>query len=98
MPYIRGADGYAYCYDTLASSGQPFEYGGGYGANVYVNISTTDVVSITAGDSVELVCYTGGTNGSFLYDAGVTATLINSLHNQKKQSRRLRQSPEEAAR
>ncbi len=98
MPYIRGADGYVYCYDTLASSGQPFEYGGGFGSNVYVTTSTSDVMFITAGDSVELVCYTGGTNGSFLYNAGVTATLINSSDNQKKQSKRLHQSPEEAAR
>jgi hypothetical protein len=97
MPYIKGADGFVYCYDTLASSGQPFEYGGGFGANVYVNTSTSDIMSITAGDAVELVCYTGGANGSFLYNAGVTATLINSLERQKKQSRRPHETPEQAA-
>jgi hypothetical protein len=84
MPFIVTGDTYAFCFDTLASNGGPFQYGGGYGSDVYVNPSTSDVIFVGAGDSVQLWCYSGGTNGSFVYNAGITATLINSADKAKK--------------
>jgi hypothetical protein len=98
MPFIRAGDTYAFCFDTLASSGAPFQYGGGYGSSVYVTTSTSDVMFISSGDAVQLWCYTGGTNGSFVYNAGVTATLINSSNKKKGQSQRQHETPEQAAR
>jgi hypothetical protein len=84
MPYIVTGDTYAFCFDTLASNGSPFQYGGGYGSDVYVTTSTTDAIFIGAGDQVQLWCYTAGTNGSFVFNAGITATLINSADKAKK--------------
>ena len=84
MPFIVSGDTYAFCFDTLASNGSAFQYGGGYGSEVYVTTSTSDVIFVGAGDAIQLRCYTGGSNGSFVYNAGITATLIHSSDKAKK--------------
>jgi hypothetical protein len=94
MPFIVSGDSYAFCFDTLASNGGAFQYGGGYGSEVYVTTSTSDVIFVGAGDSIQLWCYTGGTNGSTVYNAGITATLINSSNKKKGQSQRQHEPPE----
>lgn len=79
---IRAADTLgAFCYDTLASIGSPVQYGGSSSAGVaqgFQQASITDVLFVGAGDSVELWCY-GSTGGvSDVFNAGITATLIDS--------------------
>ena len=71
----------AFCYDTLASNGSPFEFGGSSSAGVaqgFQQAAITDVIGIGQGDSVQVWCYgsTGGVSDAF--NAVVTATLINS--------------------
>jgi hypothetical protein len=80
----------AFCYDTLASNGGAFQYGGSSSAGVqqgFQQASISDVISISAGDSVELFCY--GSNGGFssVFNAGITATLINSASDASKKPR-----------
>ena len=84
MPYIVTGDTYAFCSTPWQATGSLFQYGGGYGSDVYVTTSTTDAIFIGAGDAVQLWCYSGGTNGSFVFNAGITATLINSADKAKK--------------
>ena len=98
MPFIKTGDSYVFCFDTLASSGSPSQYGAGYGSGVYVNPSITDALFVGAGDSVQLWCYAGGNNGSLAFNAGITATLINNhspLRAQKRQPLRPRVRPEQ---
>jgi len=48
-----------------------------------VNFSTvaeTAAVRVTAGDRLEEICTTGGNNGSYAYDAGITAIRVLSSH------------------
>ncbi len=38
-------------------------------------------VPVTAGDTLEEICFTNGNNGSFAYDAGITAIrVLSSSH------------------
>lgn len=75
---VANGDQYVFCYDTLASNGNPSQMTGSYGPPPSISASITDAISISAGDSIELLCYTGGSNGSYVASAGLTATLINS--------------------
>src|SRR5271168_1275119 len=87
LPAVASGDGYVFCYDTLASTGTASQYGGQYASGQtlnYAQVSVTDVLFIGAGDAVQLWCYTGGSNGSYAFNAGLTATLINSLEKAKK--------------
>ncbi len=87
LPAVATGDEYIFCYDTLASSGIASQYGGQYASGQTINyaqVSVSDVLSISAGDAVQLWCYTGGSNGSYAFNAGLTATLINSSDKAKK--------------
>jgi hypothetical protein len=78
-------DGGGFCYDALASTGNFSQWGGGNFVGGYEQASVTDALSINAGDSVELVCVTTNNNGSsYVYDAGLTVTLINSGNDAKR--------------
>jgi hypothetical protein len=80
FPYVAAGDQFVFCFDTLASSGTPSQYGGSYQSNNYAQASITDVLFINSGDSVKVWCETEGFNGSYVANAGLTATLINSAH------------------
>jgi hypothetical protein len=95
LPYVVNGDGYAFCYDTLASSGIPSQYGGGYQVDNYEQASISDVLFVSMGDSIQLWCYVGGENGSTLYNAGLTAALINTIQSKKMKTRHPRERPEQ---
>ena len=79
MLFININDGGGFCYDTLASTGSASQWGGSNSVGGYQQTSVTDALSINAGDSIQLVCQTDNNNGfSFVFNAGLTATLINS--------------------
>jgi hypothetical protein len=80
FPYVAAGDQFVFCFDSLASSGTASQYGGSFQSNNYAQASITDVLFINSGDSVQVWCETEGFNGSFVANAGVTATLINSAH------------------
>jgi hypothetical protein len=85
LPFVATGDSFVFCYDTLASSGAASQYGGNFSTGgTYAQASITDVLFINAGDSVQLFCYTGGANGSYSFNGGITATLINSANRAKK--------------
>jgi hypothetical protein len=97
MPFVSSDGNFAFCYDTLASSGSAHQYGGSYASNNYVAASISDALFVSAGDSVQLYCYASGSS-SFLFNAGITATLINSPSLGKKgQSVHRHETPEQAA-
>ena len=98
LPFVVAGDKDVFCYDALASTGgNPSQFGGSFQSDNYAPVSITDALFITAGDTVQLGCETDGDNGSFVLNAGITATLINSS-NQAKKGRVLHrhQTPKEA--
>jgi hypothetical protein len=87
LPAVATGDEYVICYDTLASTEIASQYGGQYASGQTVNyaqVSVSDMLFVNAGDAVQLWCYTGGSNGSYAFNAGLTATLINSSDKAKK--------------
>jgi hypothetical protein len=87
LPAVATGDEFVFCYDTLASSGTASQYGGQFASGQTINyaqVSVSDVLFVSAGDAVQLWCYTGGSNGSYAFNAGLTATLINSADKAKK--------------
>jgi hypothetical protein len=66
----------AFCYDTTSSSGSPFQFSGS-SSSLDQTASITDVIKVNAGDSFQLFCY--GSDSSELINAGLTATLINTV-------------------
>jgi IPT/TIG domain len=87
-------DGAGYCYDTLASSGTPRQYGGSNLGEYTQQASITDAVYANAGDSIQLWCY--GYNGydtSYVYNGGLTSTLINTVTTKPGKHRGQRLAP-----
>jgi hypothetical protein len=89
LPFVASGDSFTFCYDTLASSGSASQYGG------YIQASISDVLFVGAGDSVKLLCYSGGTAGDVAFNAGITATLIKSSEKAKKAHSRRHVTPEQ---
>jgi hypothetical protein len=82
-------DSAAYCYVTLASSGA-FDgiSGGSSNAGFWEQASVADAWSISSGDAVQLICYSNSGDGNtYVNNASVTATLINSAFDTKRKSR-----------
>jgi hypothetical protein len=77
----------AFCYDTTASNGTPVQFGGSGLTGNFQQASITDVFTVNAGDSFQLFCY--GSIGGFsdAFNAGLTATLINSADSASKKVR-----------
>jgi hypothetical protein len=82
-------DSAAYCYVTLASSGtNDGVQGGSSNAGFWEQASVADAFSISAGDAVQLVCYSNANDGNtYVNNASVSATLITSASDAKKKSR-----------
>jgi hypothetical protein len=80
---IAAGDG-AYCYATTEFEGGGFTQGGSsagaaIGQGVYQTASTTDAIFASAGDFIELWCYSATNNASTtIFTAGLSATLIES--------------------
>ena len=78
---VASGDG-AYCYVATANgAGLTPNYGGAYNPSTttaFAQASNTNVVTVVAGDSIELWCY-DHTGGSTVYNSAITATLIGSV-------------------
>jgi hypothetical protein len=95
LPFVASGDSFTFCYDTLASSGSASQYGVGDTSDGYIQASISDVLFVGAGDSVKPLCYSGGTAGDVAFNAGITATLINSSDKAKKAHSRRHVTPEQ---
>jgi Collagen triple helix repeat (20 copies) len=73
----------ALCYDTTASSGSSSQFAGSSSFG-FQQASITDVITVSAGDSFQLWCYTQNGGSSIVYNAGITATLINNASDASK--------------
>jgi hypothetical protein len=84
MIWVDANDGGAFCYDSLNSTGTPSQYGGSSLVGGYQQISINDALFIAAGDYAQVSCYSSNGDGnSFIYNGGLTATLINSFFDAK---------------
>ena len=80
LPFVAAGDEDVFCYDALASTGSiPSQFGGSFQSANYAQVSISDVLFISAGDTLQLGCETAGDNGSSVFNAGITATLINGF-------------------
>jgi len=77
----------AFCYDALASAGTASQYGGsGDAADRLQQASIADMLFVSAGDSIQLWCESALGAGSYVFNAGITATLINSASDASKKA------------
>jgi hypothetical protein len=81
--------GGARCYDTTASSGLPFQFGGS-DSLLNQQVSITDAVSVSAGDSFQLFCFGSVDITDEFNNGGLTAILINNASDASKKPRHLR--------
>jgi len=92
-------DGAGYCYDRLASTSSPRQYGGSNLADYNQQASITDSVYVNAGDSIQLWCYGYyGDGATEVYNAALTSTLINTVTTSpgKRRGRQLAPPPSPA--
>jgi hypothetical protein len=82
---IDAADSAAYCYVTTGSSGaQDGLYGGSSNAGQWEQASLADAWNVSAGDVIQLVCYSNASDANtYVYNASLTATLIQSSFNNR---------------
>ena len=98
---IDAADSAAYCYVTTGSSGgQDGIYGGSSNAGQWEQASIADAWNVSAGDVVQMVCYSNASDSNtFVFNASLTATLIQSSFDSKpKHLRRMGSSNPKAPR
>jgi Collagen triple helix repeat (20 copies) len=84
---IDASDFAAYCYVTTGTNGFSSDglYGGSSAVGNYQQASIADVWSVAAGDVIQLVCFSNaGDANTFVNNASLTATLINSHFDAKK--------------
>jgi hypothetical protein len=83
--YVSPSDS-VYCYTTTGSNGAGvFDMQAGSGVAGYVSTAPSDAIFIGAGDVFQFYCYSKGSDTtSSVYDAALTATLINSSFAPKK--------------
>ena len=74
---VATGDGGGFCFIIKGSTGVPLVYGGTQQES-FVQAAETIAVSVKAGDNLEEWCYTGGTNGSLAFNAGITAIRVLS--------------------
>ena len=78
------------CYDTTARSGIPFQFGGSDSV-LNQQVSITDVVSVSAGDSFQLFCFGSVDLTDEFNNGGLTAILINNASDASKKSQHSRE-------
>lgn len=86
-----GDDGFCYI-TTVNNNGTTGNYGGTGTGGTYAQASNTDVFTVSAGDAFELFCYNGGFS-SEVFNATLTATLINSATSSTKEGTQILTPP-----
>lgn len=75
---VASGDSYGFCFIRKGSNPTPLSYGGTEVQGNYVNATETVAASVSAGDTLQEWCYTGGANGSDAYNAGINAIRVLS--------------------
>jgi hypothetical protein len=75
--FVTSGDFQGFCYVAKGSNGQALTYGG-EDREGWFTAAETIAVHVNAGDTLQEWCYSDGTNGSIVYDAGITATRVLS--------------------
>ncbi len=76
---LAAGDSYGLCY--LAKGSAPFVQlttGGGNSPGGHLQAAETLAVAVKAGDSLQEWCYSGGSNGSVVINAAITAIRIQT--------------------
>jgi hypothetical protein len=83
---IDAADIGAYCFVTLVSNGNGDGLlGGSSNSSHFEQASIADSWSVSAGDAIQLMCQSGSVDpNTYVVNASLTATLINSAFDAKK--------------
>ncbi len=81
----------ATCYDTTASSGTPLQLSEST-LNGEQQMSITDVITVSVGDSFQLFCTGSDADSSLFRNGGLTATLIDSASDASKKPRHPRKA------
>jgi hypothetical protein len=74
---IASADTDGFCFITKGSSVSPINWGGGDQTG-FMQAAETAAVQVNAGDTLQEWCESGGTGGSFAYNAAITAIRVLS--------------------
>jgi hypothetical protein len=74
------------CYDTTATGGSPIQQSGSITPGAQA-ASITDVIRVSAGDSFQLWCYNSDGGQSSIFNAGLTAILINNAFDANRKLR-----------
>jgi hypothetical protein len=82
---VSSGDG-VYCYTTTGANGiNVFDMQAGSNVPGFVSTAPSDAIFISAGDVFQFYCYSGGADTtSSVFDAALTATLIDSSFAPKK--------------
>jgi hypothetical protein len=75
---VASGDSFGFCYIARGSDTAAVSYGGATQQQGWLQAAETAAVSIVSGDTLQEWCYSGGTNGSFAYDTGITAIRVLS--------------------
>jgi hypothetical protein len=75
---------FVFCWATTTSLAP---YSGFYasvndGVGGFQTLSVTDVLAVSEGDNIQLQCYDGGTESTYVINASLNATLINEPNGQ----------------
>lgn len=74
-----------FCYTTSANNQNfPTNFGGSSLGGFLLQDSNTDVLTVGSGDAFQLFCYSAVTQNSSVFNATITATLINNAFSAKK--------------
>jgi hypothetical protein len=80
--FIVSGDSFGTCGIVLASAPGTAINNGSTGQEGEFTVAETAAVTVTAGDSLQELCFTGSTNGSFADDAGIIAIRVLSSSHQ----------------
>jgi hypothetical protein len=77
MMFVASGNTFGFCQIYKGSSGTPIAWGGGYQQS-YMTAAETAAVQVNGGDTLQEQCQSGGSTGSFAYNAGITAIRVLS--------------------
>jgi hypothetical protein len=78
MIHVAPGDGYGGCWITKGSTFSDEYADGQQQQEGMITVAETTAISVSGGDNLQEVCYSGGYNGSYLWNAGLTAIRVLS--------------------
>jgi hypothetical protein len=78
LMFVASGDGFGICIVTKGSTGQEYSRGGQDMQGGAFTVAETVALHVNSGDTLQERCSTAGNNGSFVYNAGITAIRVLS--------------------